>query len=57
MVLRMQGVGLMTDLELEKRLCDAEHNIDRLYVHVLMLSAIALVGVMFLSHHFYEVKE
>lgn len=47
MVLRMQGVGLMTDLELERRLRDAEHSIDRLYIHVLMLSGISLVAVMF----------
>jgi len=35
----------MTDLEFEKRLRDAEHSIDRL--HVLMLSGISLVAVMF----------
>lgn len=37
----------MTDLEFEKRLRDAEHSIDRLYIHVLMLSGISLVAVMF----------
>lgn len=47
MVLRMQGVGLMADPELEKRLAEAEHSIDSLYTHVLMLSVIALVDVMF----------
>lgn len=47
MVLRMQGVGLMTDLELERRLVEAEHNIDRLCIHVLMLSSISLVAVIF----------
>lgn len=46
MVLWMQGVGLMTDLEFERRLADAEHNIDRLCLHVLMLSGISFVGVM-----------
>lgn len=35
----------MTDLELEKRLAYAEHNIDRLYIHVLFLSGF-LLGVV-----------
>lgn len=42
----------MTDLEFEKRLVDAEHNIDRLYTHVLMLSGIALAAVMFIITSF-----
>lgn len=36
----------MTDIELERRLADAEHTTDRLYLHVLMLSGISLVAVM-----------
>lgn len=47
MVLRMQGVGLMTDLEFEERLAEVERSIDSIYTHVLMLSLIALVAVMF----------
>lgn len=40
----------MTDLEFEERLVEAEHSIDRLYTHVLMLSGslLAAVAVLFL---------
>ena len=36
----------MTDLEFEKRLAYAEHNIDRLYSHVLRLSWTLLIAVL-----------
>ena len=36
----------MTDIEFEKRLADAEHSIDRLYTHVLVLSIAAAIFIL-----------
>lgn len=38
----------MTDIEFEERLAEAEHSIDRLYTHVLMLSGSLLVAAVVL---------